>query len=280
MKKYISIEEYLSQSCSTNDKKNYKKIIIILCISTFFFSLYNIFNWILDNSKINNITKEIDKNVDILKSSDKALLVNPVKDKTDDYWYYVKLPLYRVNLDIFKRKNSDTVGFIHMSNINYPIVQTSDNNYYLSHDFYKQKNNAGWIFMDCQNKIDVLDDNTVLYGHGRLDGSLFGLLRKLLSKNEQNKKDNNVIWISTDYENLLFQIFSIYTVDNEGYYLATEFINDESKRLWLDTIKYRNTSLISAPINVDNKILTLSTCLNNFGERIVVHAKLIKKEKK
>ena len=55
-----------------------------------------------------------------------------------------------------KRINSDTVGWIEVesTNIGYPIVQTTDNNYYLTHSFDKASNDAGWVFMDYRNSSD------------------------------------------------------------------------------------------------------------------------------
>ena len=49
--------------------------------------------------------------------------------------------------------------------INYPFVQTSDNDYYLNHSFNKKYNDAGWVFMDYRNNASNFDKNTILYAH-------------------------------------------------------------------------------------------------------------------
>ncbi len=163
------------------------------------------------------------------------------------------------------------------TNINYPVVKTNNNTYYLTHAFDKSKNSAGWVFMDYRNNPENLNDNTVIYGHGRVDNTVFGSLKNALTKNWQSNKDNYAIWLVTKKENLLFQIFSIYTIKSESYYINTSFSSTGQKQEWLNEMKKRNVAPINTTVNTNDKILTLSTCKNNTGDRIVVQAKLIKK---
>ena len=164
------------------------------------------------------------------------------------------------------------------NNINYPVVQTDNNDYYLKHAYDKSKNSAGWVFMDYRNNITDLSENTVIYGHGRLDETVFGSLKNALTKTWQANKENYVIWLTTEKENLVFQIFSIYTIASENYYIETDFSSSADKEKWLNTMKERNTTSFDTSVNTNDKILTLSTCQNNNGGRIVVQAKLIKRQ--
>ena len=281
-KSIITREEYRR----TNKKKKLflkawvLNTLIIIFISIFIFSLLKIYFWNQDNKKIANITKEINDTITPVAVEEEGELINPPEDKANDYWCYVKLPFYEVDLSTLKEKNADTVAFIHMqgNNINYPVVQTSNNEYYLNHAYDKSKNNAGWVFMDYKNNIINLSDNTVIYGHGRLDETVFGSLKNTLTKKWQSDKKNYVIWLTTEKENLVFQIFSIYTIQSENYYIETNFTSNEEKAKWLNTMKERNTAPISTNVDVSDKILTLSTCQNNNGGRIVVQAKLIKRQ--
>ena len=192
------------------------------------------------------------------------------------------MPFKSVDLTKLVKINKDTVAFIHLnnSNINYPIVQANDNKYYLAHAFDKKKNRNGWIFLDFRNNPDFTDDNTIIYGHGLKNTTMFGTLKNLLKKKNQNNKDNHVIYISTLTNDYLYQIFSIYTIKEESYYITPKFKTKEEKINWLDTMKKRNVSSINTSVDENDKILTLSTCQNNTGDRIVVHAKLIKMQKK
>ncbi len=288
MRKYLTIEEYYKMQ--TTNTENNKKIkvnklicfLILLCLGSIIFSLYTILNWYHDNSKIRQITTEINKNIDIKNNSKKGILINPPYNRNSNYYYYAKTPFYEVNLSILVSKNSDTVGFIRIrnTNVNYPVVQADDNNYYLNHSFDKKDNKAGWVFMDYRNDINNLNENTIIYGHGRLDKTLFGSLKDTLSPTWQKNKDNYVIFLSTKKENMIFQIFSIYTIKSEGYYIITNFSNKTKKQKWIQTMKERNIAPIDTEVNTNDKFLTLSTCLNNQGERIVIQAKLIKTQKK
>ena len=257
-------------------------ILILICSSIFIFSLYSLITWQLDNNKIKNLHSEIDdiSNGEFIK--DKGDAFNPPDDKDSDYWYYIDLPFYNVDFDELLKKNKDTVAFIHMenNNINYPVVQSKDNNYYLTHAFDKSYNEAGWVFLDYRNNINSLSFNNIIYGHGRLNKTVFGSLKDTLDKKWQSNKDNLAIYISTPNENMIFQIFSIYTIKSESYYINTLFNNKNEKSKWLDTMIQRNTSAINTSVDTNDKILTLSTCLDDNGGRVVVQAKLIKTQKR
>lgn len=257
-------------------------ILILICSSIFIFSLYTLVTWQLDNNKIKNLHSEIDdiSNGEFIK--DKGDAFNPPDDKESDYWYYIGLPFYNVDFDELLKKNKDTVAFIHMenNNINYPVVQSKDNSYYLTHAFDKSYNEAGWVFLDYRNNINSLSFNNIIYGHGRLNKTVFGSLKDTLDKKWQSNKDNLAIYISTPNENMIFQIFSIYTIKSESYYINTLFNNKNEKSKWLDTMIQRNTSAINTSVDTNDKILTLSTCLDDNGGRVVVQAKLIKTQKR
>ena len=134
--------------------------------------------------------------------------------------------------------------------------------------------------MDYRSNLDDLGDNTVIYGHARLDRTLFGSLKDTLSSSWQENPDNYVIFLSTPKENMIFQIFSIYTIQKEGYYITPNFSSRGKKQKWLDVMKQRNIAPIDTEVNIDDKILTLSTCQNNQGGRVVVQSKLIKRQKR
>lgn len=256
------------------------KVLIVLFSLALILSLLKIYFWTQDNKKIVDITKEINEIVTPTPIEEEGELINPPEDKANDYWDYVKLPFYEVDFTALKEKNPDTIAFIHMqgNNINYPVVQTDNNDYYLKHAYDKSKNSAGWVFMDYRNNITDLSENTVIYGHGRLDETVFGSLKNALTKTWQANKENYVIWLTTEKENLVFQIFSIYTIPSENYYIETDFSSSADKEKWLNTMKERNTTSFDTSVNTNDKILTLSTCQNNNGGRIVVQAKLIKRQ--
>ncbi|MBE6147911.1 MAG: class B sortase [Firmicutes bacterium] len=251
-----------------------------------------LFIWSKDNKEIISLEKEIEKIIELEPTTEQGILINPPEEDisienneqqppayVSDYWYYVTFPFYNVNFENLIEKNSDTVAYIHINNtnVNYPVVQTTDNDFYLNHAFDKRENGAGWVYMDYRNTLNPMSDNVVIYGHGRKNNTVFGSLKKALDANWQSNKDNFIINLSTPLVNYVYQIFSIYTIQSENYYITTDFRTLEEKQIWLDTMVSRNTAAnITASVNVNDKILTLSTCYNDDGIRIVVQAKLIK----
>lgn len=277
-----------------NNKKNQRKkkknttwifvILFSIFISIIVFCLIKIFIWGKDNKDtskvINDITNAV--NVTLRDDDDNTELVNDTnEEETSDYWYYIKFPLIDVDITELKEKNSDTVGWINVNNtnINYPFVQTKDNSYYLNHSFDKKYNEAGWVFLDYRNNNDLNNKNTILYAHSRLDKTMFGSLSKVLKSSWYNNKDNHIIRLSTDTENTLWQIFSVYKIPEESYYITTNFNSNKEYTKFLNTIKQRSIHNFNTNLDANDKILTLSTCYSD-TERTVVHAKLIKRSPK
>ena len=257
-------------------------VFLIFFLSIFSFSAYKVYSWYNDNKEVDNISDDVLKNTKVKEKKDNNNTenVNPPEDISNDYWDYIKMNLLEVDFNELLKKNPDTVGWIEVkgTNINYPIVQTTDNSYYLTHAFDKTKNEAGWVFMDYRNDAVNFNQNTILYAHSRLTGSMFGSLKNILESSWYTNKNNHIIRLSTPTENTMWQVFSVYTIPKESYYITPNFNSNEAYQEFLNTMKSRSEVEFSAEVNTNDKILTLSTCKDNFGNRVVMHAKLIKKE--
>ena len=199
----------------------------------------------------------------------------------NDYWDYIKIPLISVDFNNLISKNKDTVAWLQLNgtNINYPVVQTSDNNYYLTHAFDGSYNQAGWVYMDYRNNPVEFDKNTIIYGHGMNNNTIFGTLRYIVENWWYTNPDNAIVKLSTPTENTLWQVFSVYTIPEEGYYLQTTFNDDKTYLEFLNTLNKRSIYNFNTEINEKDSIITLSSCYNN-ELRVVLHAKLIKREKR
>lgn len=199
-----------------------------------------------------------------------------------DYYDYMKTAMMNVDFTKLLKENSDTAGWLYVNNtnINYPFVQGKDNTYYLNHAFDRNRSAVGWLFADYRSDLKSFKKNTVIYGHGRVDQVMFGSLENVLKKSWYNNTDNHIIKLSTPTQNTLWQVFSVYTIEAESYYLTHNFENDESYDKFLRIIESRSKYDFGAELDVNDKILTLSTCLNYNGERIVLHAKLVKSQDK
>lgn len=258
-------------------------IVSSLLLSTLTISLFNIFLWNKDNKANENNLKDIEENTEIkiVKDNDNTEFINKPLDENDDYWYYSTFDLIDVDLKKLKEKNNDTVGWLNVNNtnINYPFVKSSDNDYYLHHSFDKSYNNAGWVFLDYRNNKNLTDKNNIIYGHHRVNNTMFTSLLNTLNQSWYTNKDNHIIRISLENENSLWQIISVYKIPTESYYITTKFNNDNEFITFLDTISKRSIYNFNYSVNKEDIILTLSTCYDD-NTRVVVHAKLIKIEKK
>ncbi len=171
-----------------------------------------------------------------------------------------------------KQINSETVGWLTVNgtNIDYPVVQHSDNDYYLSHDFENNSNRYGWVFMDYRNNAATLGKNTIIYGHDSAK-VMFARLYRTLNKSWYTNKTNQVITFNTINEASNWQIFSIYTIDTTSDYLKTTFTEQEFLD-FVNVLKSRSIYDFKVDVGANDKILTLSTCYGN-TQRLVVHAK-------
>ena len=260
--------------------------LILLFISFILLALFcilNIFVWNKERTDINKQMSNINEvvNVEEVKDSVTVEKINPPQeqDTSNDYFDYIKVPFIKVNFNELLNINSDTIAWINVkgTNINYPVVQTEDNSYYLTHSFDGSFNKAGWVFMDYRNDVDNLSNNTVLYAHGRLDRTMFGSLKDVLSANWLGNKDNYVVRLSSVNYNTLWQVFSVYTIKEENYYITTGFNSDKEYSKFINTLSNRSVHKFNVDVNSDDKILTLSSCYSS-TERVVLHAKLIKRD--
>ena len=180
-----------------------------------------------------------------------------------------------------KKINSETRGYlvVKKTNIAYPVVQHSDNSYYLKRDFYKKKSSMGWIYMDYRNNSTELDDNTIIYGHNMGNGTMFGTLKTVLDSSWRKNADNMIVNFDLNNQSYKFNIFSIYKVDYTTDYLVTDFETADEKNDFIKMIRNRSTIKSNEVVNENSKILTLSTCTGKNNRRLVVHAVLIEEEK-
>ncbi len=255
--------KHYNESRKNLDIKTMKKTIWLLILLIFIIlaiiSFINITKWYLNNKKNEEILKEISETIKIDETQ-----VNEKK--------------YVIDFNKLKKRNPDTIAFIKVNgtNIEFPIVQTTNNDYYLTHNFNKEYNSAGWIFADYKNKLDGTDKNIIIYGHNTKGNTMFSSLNNILKEEWYNNEENYKIVFITENEYFIYEVFSIYKIEKEDYYIQTNFKSNETYTEFIETIKNRSIKDFSTEINSEDKILTLSTCANNKDYRIVLHAKEIK----
>lgn len=159
------------------------------------------------------------------------------------------------------------------TNIDYPVLQGSDNYFYLNKDIYKNKLGSGSIFMDYRNNFET-DENIIIYGHNMKNKTMFSQLEDF--KNEDFFNENNKIRIITNDKEYVYKVFSAYYVDPSYNYIIPKFNTDEEYEKYLNEITNKSLNKSNVNVSSKDKIITLSTCSYETGNtRTVVHGKLI-----
>lgn len=190
-------------------------------------------------------------------------------------------------IDDFKtllENNHDTKGFIIVpgTDIYYPVVQTSNNEYYLTHDFYKNTNRYGCPFIDFNDIINPMSKNIVIYGHNMKDNLMFADLLKY--KSLSFYKSTSVITFNTIYSNIKWKVFAVFITNTDPSkgdvfnYNITSFATAEEFSSFLTQVKHRSLINTNVDVSPNEDILTLSTCAYDFTptqttERFVVMAR-------
>jgi len=251
-------KRYLKGKTNNLFKKAMILILLLSFIVIMIISGTKIYKWLNENIKNKQIINDINSTISIDENIENV-------DK------------YNINFDSLKEKNNDTIAWIKVNgtDIEYPVVKTTNNDFYMTHSFDKSYNSAGWVFMDYKNKLDGLDKNIVIYAHNRRDGSLFATLKNILNENWQNNKDNYIIPFITENEKAEYQVFSIYKIEIEDYYITTNFNDKNAFEDFIDIITKRSIKDFNINVTSDDQILTLSTCADNNNYRVVLHAKKV-----
>ncbi len=261
------LKDNIFKQANINILKTCSYIILLIVFFSFGYVFYDNYT---SMKKVENIQEKITQVIEINNSEDIMAELNENKEETD------KLI---VNEDIVSliQENPETVGWLQVNNtnINYPVVQAGNNNYYLNHNYYMEEDNNGWVFMDYRNDTNNLSDNLIIYAHNRYhSGVMFGTLQNTLRYSWYTNPDNQIIKFRSLYEDLEYQIFSIYKISVTTDYMKESFANDISRLEFYNMLKERSIYDFGIELNGSDKIITLSTCADDYN-RYVVHAVLI-----
>ena len=206
------------------------RVISLLLIILACFILYK---WNKENDENKRIEKDLLENTNI---------ITDVILRKDDK----EIASYKTNAEELTSKNPHAVGWIKVNNtdVNYPIVKYTDNEYYLTHNFENNYNTAGWIFMDYRNNHLSLDRNTVIYGHNRRDNSMFGTLKNTLEYSWCENEQNQYITFNTTEKPNLAKIFSIYKTTAKDVFIPINFESPQNYKEYLQEIDLQESYIL------------------------------------
>lgn len=176
------------------------------------------------------------------------------------------------------KKSKYIVGWIQVpgiERINYPIVQSDDNQFFLTHDWTGAYQSAGAIFMNKYNASDFTDMNSIIYGHRMKAGSMFGLLKYYESQDFMDKNPHFYIY-TPEGRKLSYEIICCSHVKDGSDAYMQHFESPDARMAYYDMMKYN--AVAKRDVNLDrfDTTVMLSTCNSSAGyyERTVVLGKL------
>ena len=178
-----------------------------------------------------------------------------------------------MDFSALRQQNPDVLGWILIpgTRVSYPVVQGTDNSYYLDHTWRGGKNSVGAIFMDYRNSGDLSDFNTIIYGHRMNNRSMFGTLSQYKSRSYWQA--HPYVYLTDDSGTHRYEIFAAgeVSVDSDVYRLGLR--SDSSRQSFLDSCLALSALNTGVTPHTYDKVLTLSTCTGNgHATRWVVQA--------
>ncbi len=237
---------------ATDKKKKtiFKVIYIILAIIIILAVLY-IIKYFFDKYK--NISNNGNIYDDIKINSDEI-----TKNKTEKM----------LKVEELKKINSDVIGWLEIkgTNINYPVLQCTDNSYYMTHDYKKDSSKNGSLFLDKDYNWSIPSTNLLIYGHNMQDGLMFSDL--LNYKDESFYKEHPTINFTTENDDSEYEIISafesrVYYKSEKNvfrYYFFVNANNENEYNEFIENAKSASLYDTGKTAKYNDKLITLSTC--------------------
>ena len=272
----------------------FKKIFFIILIASsiiyiflFFYDAYKKQSNLLNDISIENAVETQENIISEGSESETPNEQNETPTKQEDS---PSIDIDKKNERIIKvkelqKENSDIIGWIEIENtdINYPVLQTSNNSYYMTHNYKKQYSKNGSIFLDKDYKWNPPSSNLLIYGHNmKSSNAMFKGLLKYSSK--KYYQQHPTIRFTTNNEDSTFEIISVFK--SRVYYKSEKnvfryyyFINSNNENEFNEFVNNaKNSSLYDTGKTAvyGEQLMTLSTCSYHTTDgRFVIVAKKI-----
>ncbi|MBP3368195.1 MAG: class B sortase [Clostridia bacterium] len=194
--------------------------------------------------------------------------------------YNEELEKMRAGLRSLAQINPDVYGWIAApgTDINYPIVQGEDNDFYLNHAYTGDFLPMGAIFADYRCDGEIKNNrNTVLYGHNIENMSGRSMFHDVTKFFRDEYFNNTQIYLYTLDGIYVFDVFAVYETRYDYQYFKTSFETAEEFLKFANEVHSNSSKHKEMEFSEDDSLLTLSTCTNGpFYARYALHAKLVK----
>lgn len=195
----------------------------------------------------------------------------------------VKMPDVLDEYKTLYEKNKKLIGWLKIDDtiIDYPVMQTSDNEYYLEHNFNQEYDKNGSLFLDCDCRVYPRSTNLIIYGHHMKSGQMFGQLQKYAK--EAYGEKHSIIQFDSIYEKATYQVMYVFRsqVYNDDdfvfkYYQFIDANSEEEFNSYMNEMAEMSLYDTGVTASYGDSLLTLSTCDHSQTDgRFVVVAKRI-----
>ena len=241
-----------------------RTVLILLCVAVFLFSAVKLYGIYAEYSHGTESYEELTDQY-VSEAAD-AEETEPESTEIPELTEPEETTPITVDFDALLKENGDVVGWLYCEDtpINYPIVQSKDNDYYLRRLLDGTWNIAGTIFMDYRNASDFSDWNTIIYGHNMNNDSMFGTLQDY--KKQAYYEEHPVLYLLTPEQDYKIQLFSGYTTSatEEKTYGFPDTI--EGRDVLVENALQHSTFEAEEQIGDEVRIITLSTCAYEYDD--------------
>lgn len=242
--------------------KTIQNFLIIICILIILFSLFQIVRIMLEYragsstyDELNQVSVTVENIPEQDKNADHAgVMVQPEN--------IVIWP--KINFAKLQEINPDIIAWLYSEGtiISYPVAHTDNNDYYLTHMYNGKQNKAGCLFLDTWNLPDFSDENSIIHGHHMKNDSMFGSLMGY--KNQEYYEEHPFMQLLTPDGNYIIEFFAGFVAAEDENAWALWFESDEEKQDWINELCRRSYFDSGIVPELDDRIVTLSTCSYEF----------------
>lgn len=187
-------------------------------------------------------------------------------EKTDDDKPQVTERMLK--LQKLQKTNSDIIGWLEIkgTKINYPVLQYSDNDFYMNHNYKKAFSSSGSIFLDENYDWSIPSSNLLIYGHNMNNGTMFQNLLKY--KDESFYKKHPTIRFTTENEDAEYSIIAVF--ESRVYYKSEKNVfryyyfinaqNEDEYNSYVNSAKKASLYDTGKTAKFNSQLITLSTC--------------------
>ncbi len=267
----------------TDKKRNVKKknkrlvydLLLLVCIAVLGFCAYQLVGYYGQKSKSEGIVSQVADEVVSYGPSTEESESQSQEDEKREPTGYSHAPIPKsVDFEALKAQNSEAVGWLFSENgvINYPLMQTDNNEYYLNHLISGKENINGSLFLDYLCNDDFSSRNTLIYGHSMKNGTMFATL--LRYRNQAYYDAYPCFYLYTPKGNYRIDVFSGFetTADDRAYVVA---FNDNEMLSLVSYLFSKSAFRSNVQVSETDRLVTLSTCAYSHDDaRFLVVGKL------